>query len=197
MKWRSVELRGRPAELQTQMVRARELSNGEQLVEPVRGLSRPDVPPFARICKPFPNRRPRLGTNCGEAGQPTPFYRGRLCSASIRLGLLSRGSQVRVLPGAPTHKTSELAAPGRLWVMPRFACGSSRASASPAGRATRLWSIPDTWVDSSFRLRLRRYADDGARAARRVRSRTASPSQALARGSIPRQAHATLRQDPR
>jgi hypothetical protein len=45
------------------------------LVGAVRGLSRPDVPPFARICKTFRNRRPRSASTGSQAGEPTPICR--------------------------------------------------------------------------------------------------------------------------
>jgi hypothetical protein len=52
-----------------------EPSNRGLLVGAVRGLSRPDVPPFARICKTFRNRRPRSASTGSQAGEPTPICR--------------------------------------------------------------------------------------------------------------------------
>jgi hypothetical protein len=77
-----------------------EPSNGDQLVEAVRGLSHPDVPPFARICKTFRNRRPRSASTGSQAGEPTPIVRGRLRCAVIASCLSRRRPRVRV-PSTP------------------------------------------------------------------------------------------------
>jgi hypothetical protein len=95
-------LRGSPAELQIKRVACPrfEPSNGDQLVEAVRGLSRSDVPPFARICKTFRNRRPRLASTGSQAGEPTPIFRGRLRCAVVASCLSRRRPRVRV-PSTP------------------------------------------------------------------------------------------------
>src|SRR4029453_14840774 len=84
-----------------------EPSNRGLLVGAVRGLSRPDVPPFARICKTFPNRGPRSASTGTQAGGPTPIYGGGLRGGAIGIGLSRRRPRVRVPSTPPTITISE------------------------------------------------------------------------------------------
>ena len=75
---------------------------GGRTMTAVRAFSHPFEPAFARIRKPFRNRRPQSALNGQNARQPTPIFRGRLRCAVVDACLSRRRPRVRVPSTPPT-----------------------------------------------------------------------------------------------
>jgi hypothetical protein len=131
-----------------------EPSNGDQLVEAVRGLSRPDVPPFARICKTFRNKRPRSASTGSQAGEPTPIFRGRLRCAVIASCLSRRRPRVRVPSTPPTPSLRSVLGVVDVLRQPAKAIALARKRESRRPR-----QLPASQLLTLFRSHLRPTAD--------------------------------------
>jgi hypothetical protein len=88
-----------------------------------RGRLRPFVNPFARICKPFRNRRPRSAATGQAAGQPTP-----VCPRSAAFGCRCLLPVTPEAAGPPSHAAARSM---------RHASARSRRSFSVGGFESR------------------------------------------------------------